>query len=56
MRKDNFQGHINYSAPELIEENNIFTPKVDVWGLGCLLYYLIVKKDPFDSNDNDDKK
>jgi len=51
LKRDNFSGHINYSAPELILENNNFSAKVDVWGLGCTLYYLIMKRDPFDGKD-----
>lgn len=51
LKRDNFSGHINYSAPELIMEKNQFTSKVDVWALGCCLYYLIMKKDPFDAKE-----
>jgi serine/threonine protein kinase len=48
LKKDNFCGHVNYSAPELIQERQTFTSKVDVWSLGCCLYYLCTKKDPFE--------
>lgn len=48
LKKDNFCGHVNYSAPELIEEKLAFSPKVDIWSLGCCLYYLCTKKDPFE--------
>lgn len=48
LKKDNFCGHVNYSAPELIEEKVAFSPKVDIWSLGCCLYYLCTKKDPFE--------
>ncbi len=48
LKKDNFCGHVNYSAPELILEKVNFTPKVDIWSLGCCLYYLCTKKDPFE--------
>jgi len=51
LKKENFSGHINYSAPELIMEQVSFTDKVDVWSLGCCLYFLIVKKDPFEGKD-----
>lgn len=47
LKKDNFSGHVNYSCPELILEEDNFTPKVDIWSLGCVLYYLATKKDPF---------
>jgi serine/threonine protein kinase len=49
LKKDNFCGHVNYSAPELIQEKAQFSAKVDVWSLGCCLYYLCTKKDPFEA-------
>lgn len=51
LKKENFSGHINYSAPELILEQMNFSDKVDVWSLGCCLYFLVVKKDPFEGKD-----
>lgn len=51
LKRENFSGHINYSAPELILEKPIFNDKVDVWSLGCCLYYMIMKRDPFDGKD-----
>ena len=56
LKRENFSGHINYSAPELILEKPIFSPKVDVWSLGCSLYYLVIKKDPFDGPDPNEIK
>lgn len=56
LKKDNFCGHVNYSAPELILEKINFTPKVDVWSLGCCLYYLCTKKDPFEGRSPQDIK
>lgn len=56
LKRDNFSGHINYSAPELILEKTLFSQKVDVWSLGCCLYYLVIKKDPFDGPDPNDIK
>jgi serine/threonine protein kinase len=56
LKRDNFSGHINYSAPELILEKAMFSHKVDVWSLGCALYYLIIKKDPFDGPDPNEIK
>ena len=49
LKRDNFSGHINYSAPELILEQVSFSPKVDVWSIGCCLFYMIMKRDPFDA-------
>jgi len=34
LKKENFSGHINYSAPELILEQMNFSDKVDIWSLG----------------------
>ena len=51
LKKENFSGHINYSAPELILEQMNFSDKVDIWSLGCCLYFLLVKKDPFEGKD-----
>ena len=47
LKRDNFSGHVNYSAPELIMEQ-AFSNKVDVWSFGCCIYYMLNKKDPFD--------
>lgn len=46
-KQRNYCGHINYSAPEFIMKKKNFCEKVDTWNLGCLLYYLITKRDPF---------
>ena len=40
----------------MILEKSLFTQKVDVWSLGCCLYYLVVKKDPFDGPDPNEIK
>lgn len=50
LKNENFSGHLNYSAPEILENGpeNVLTPKIDVWSLGCCLYYLVTKRDPFD--------
>lgn len=34
-------------APELLREDPIFTKKVDIWGLGCILYELACFKKAF---------
>jgi serine/threonine protein kinase len=33
----------------LNELNETLTEKVDIWALGCCIYYLSSKKNPFDS-------
>ena len=50
LKNESFSGHLNYSAPEILESGpeNFLSHKVDVWSLGCCLYYLATKKDPFD--------
>ena len=50
MKNESFSGHLNYSAPEILESGveNYLSSKVDIWSLGCCLYYLATKKDPFD--------
>ena len=48
LKRDNFSGHVNYSAPELILDKMSFNTKVDIWGLGCCIYFMLAKKDPFD--------
>ena len=49
LKNETFGGHINYSAPEMLEQNENLTEKVDIWALGCCIYYLSSKKNPFDS-------
>jgi serine/threonine protein kinase len=44
------RGTSGYRPPELIDYNErgmSFTTKVDIWGLGCVLYELVVGKRPF---------
>jgi myosin-light-chain kinase len=50
LKNESFSGHLNYSAPEILESgfDNHLSSKVDIWSLGCCLYYLATKKDPFD--------
>ena len=47
-KKSNFSGHISYSAPEFISDKPTFGINSDTWSLGCCLYYLVTKKDPFE--------
>lgn len=48
IKKDNFSGHVNYSSPELVKERTTFSSKADIWSLGCCLFYLCTKRDPFE--------
>lgn len=56
LKRDNFSGHVNYSAPELILEKQNFTNKVDTWSLGCCIYFMLAKKDPFDGRSPQETK
>lgn len=56
LKRENFSGHVNYSPPELIMENQQFSSKVDVWSFGCCIYYMINKKDPFDGRNPSETK
>jgi serine/threonine protein kinase len=42
---ENGNSHFNYLAPERISGSGELTNKVDIWALGCTLYYLIYKRD-----------
>ena len=43
LKRPNFSGHVNYSAPEFILESQDFKENSDTWSLGCCLYYLVTK-------------
>ena len=59
LKGKSFAGHLPFSAPELLtkqtsfENNAQVTTAVDVWSLGCCLYYFVVKKDPFEGANQD---
>lgn len=42
------RGTTAYSAPELLQ-NKPITKAVDLWSVGCVLYYLFREKSPFDA-------
>jgi len=52
LKNESFSGHLNYSAPEILErgQENMLSNKVDIWSLGCCLYYLVTKRDPYDGS------
>lgn len=50
MATENARGTPSYRAPELLAEVSTFSNFVDIWGLGCILYEITVKKKAF-SND-----
>ncbi|RZF34389.1 hypothetical protein LSTR_LSTR008928 [Laodelphax striatellus] len=43
-------GTLLYTAPEIIMSKATYTPKVDVWSLGCILYLCLCGKTPFTGN------
>ena len=60
LKGKNFAGHLPFSAPELLLKQTQFesnqaqvTTAVDIWSLGCCLYYFVVKKDPFEGTNKD---
>lgn len=56
LKNPNYSGHVSYSAPELINENSDFSFNSDTWSLGCCLYYLVTKNDPFQAKFIEDTK
>jgi len=44
------RGTPGYRAPELFADPPTFSNKIDIWGLGCILYELVVKKKAFQAD------
>lgn len=44
-------GTLGYTAPEVISQNN-YSNKVDIWGIGCVLYTLLCGFPPFYDEDS----
>ena len=49
-RKRSLCGTPNYIAPEILEGKNGYSFEVDIWGIGIILYILIIGKPPFETN------
>ena len=47
MKSESTTGNLSYTAPELINEGQKCDFNLDTWSLGCCLYYMVTKKDPF---------
>jgi serine/threonine protein kinase len=49
LKSATFTGHLNYTAPEILQIGpyNMLTDKADIWALGCCLYYVATKRDPY---------
>lgn len=57
LKSDTFCGHLNYSSPEMLQDNpENFSAKLDIWALGCCLYFIASKKDPFEGSSSDEIK
>jgi serine/threonine protein kinase len=48
-------GSLDYISPEIITKSSYNPLKADIWSLGVVLYGLITKRFPFDSNPNDNR-
>ena len=49
-RRRSLCGTPNYIAPEILEGKTGHSLEVDIWGVGIILYFLLVGKPPFDTN------
>lgn len=46
-------GSLSYMAPELLMKSNVIaSPEQDIWAIGCILYYMVVGKLPFEDKTN----
>jgi serine/threonine protein kinase len=41
-------GSVNYMSPEIIDESETYSDKIDIWSLGCVVYELITQEKLFD--------
>jgi serine/threonine protein kinase len=48
-RRETFCGTLDYLPPEMVK-NNKYHSRVDVWGLGVLLYEFLIGKPPFEDS------
>lgn len=46
-RRDTFVGTPLYVSPEMLQETRS-TPASDLWALGCIIYFMLVGKTPFE--------
>ena len=49
-RKLSLCGTPNYIAPEILEGKKGYSFEVDIWGIGIILYILLIGKPPFETN------
>lgn len=48
--KETSCGTANFLAPEIVNRRGYSYP-VDIWAIGCIMYYLLVGTAPFEAND-----
>jgi len=44
---------LNFIAPEILEEN-LISPAADYWSLGCIIYFMLSGKKPFEEKKRED--
>jgi serine/threonine protein kinase len=45
--RNTFVGTISYVAPEVVKDEKVIGPEVDLWSLGCLIYQMVTGRLPF---------
>ena len=43
-------GTPNFSAPEILESMTCYTEQIDIWSIGCIIFYLSIGKLPYNSH------
>lgn len=47
MIMSSISGTPQFSAPELLENYSCYTEQIDMWSLGCLLYFMVTGYVPY---------
>ncbi len=43
-------GTLKYEAPEVISSRAVAHPGIDIWAMGCILFYMVNGSPPFDGD------